>query len=81
MGTLHSQILVPWIVRSVSPQLEDKNALKCRSNNFPKTLIYLVIMENLSEQYFNVTLSSNWGEEFQKSIKILSHVGENSNDI
>ena len=31
---LHSQILVPCIFRSVSPRLEDDDALKCSSDNF-----------------------------------------------
>ena len=32
---LHSQILDQCIVRSVSPQIEDNDALKCSSDNFP----------------------------------------------
>ena len=32
---LHSQILVPCMFRSVSPRLEDNDALKCGSDNFP----------------------------------------------
>ena len=43
---LHSQIVVPCIFRSVSPRLEDNNALKCHFDNFGYTMKYLVIMGN-----------------------------------
>ena len=31
---LHSQILAPFMFRSVTPQWEKNNILKCHSNNF-----------------------------------------------
>ena len=51
----NSQILVPCIFMSVSPRLEDNNALKCQSDNFAYTLSYLVIIE-YCQKYISMSL-------------------------